>query len=127
MSNRKNFSSLSPWEDTIGYSRAVQIGNVLEVSGTVAADDKGVVGKGDIGAQTRYIIQKIEKVLQDAGYSLKDVVRTRMFVTDISLWEQVGRAHGEFFKDIKPVTTMVGISKLIGDDYLIEIEMTAVK
>ena len=127
MSNRKNFSSLSPWEDTIGYSRAVQIGNVLEVSGTVAADDKGVVGKGDIGAQTRYIIQKIEKVLQDAGYSLKDVVRTRMFVTDISQWKQVGRAHGEFFKDIKPVTTMVGISKLIGDDYLIEIEMTAVK
>jgi len=127
MSNRKNFSSLSPWEDTIGYSRAVQIGNVLEVSGTVAADDKGVVGKGDIGAQTRYIIQKIEKVLHDAGYSLKDVVRTRMFVTDISQWEQVGRAHGEFFKDIKPVTTMVGISKLIGDDYLIEIEMTAVK
>lgn len=127
MSNRKNFSSLSPWEDTIGYSRAVQIGNVLEVSGTVAADDKGVVGKGDIGAQTRYIIQKIEKVLHDAGYSLKDVVRTRMFVTDISQWEQVGRAHGEFFKDIKPVTTMVGISKLIGDDYLIEIEMTAIK
>jgi len=127
MSNRKNFSSLSPWEDTIGYSRAVQIGNVLEVSGTVAADDKGVVGKGDIGAQTRYIIQKIEKVLHDAGYSLKDVVRTRMFVTDISQWEQVGRAHGEFFKDIKPVTTMVGISKLIGDDYLIEIEMTAMK
>jgi enamine deaminase RidA (YjgF/YER057c/UK114 family) len=127
MSNRKNFSSLSPWEDTIGYSRAVQIGNVLEVSGTVAADDKGVVGKGDVGAQTRYIIQKIEKVLHDAGYSLKDVVRTRMFVTDISQWEQVGRAHGEFFKDIKPVTTMVGISKLIGDDYLIEIEMTAMK
>jgi len=127
MSNRKNFSSLSPWEDTIGYSRAVQIGNCLEVSGTVAADENGVVGKGDIGAQTKFVIQKIEKVLQDAGFSLKDVVRTRMFVTDISQWEKVGRAHGEFFKDIKPVTSMIGISKLIGDDYLIEIEMTALK
>lgn len=127
MSNRKNFSSLSPWEDTIGYSRAVQIGNILEVSGTVAADDNGVVGKGDIGAQTKFIIQKIEKVLKDAGFSLKDVVRTRMFVTDISQWEKVGRAHGEFFKDIKPVTSMIGITKLIGDDYLIEIEMTAAK
>jgi enamine deaminase RidA (YjgF/YER057c/UK114 family) len=127
MSNRKNFSSLSPWEDTIGYSRAVQIGNCLEISGTVAAGENGVVGDGDIGAQTTFIIQKIEKVLHQAGYSLKDVIRTRMFVTDISQWEKVGRAHGEFFKDIKPVTSMIGISKLIGDEYLIEIEMTAMK
>jgi enamine deaminase RidA (YjgF/YER057c/UK114 family) len=124
---RKNFSSGAVWEDIVGYSRAVQIGNQLEISGTVATDDKGVVGKGDFYAQTRFIIQKIEKVLQDAGFSLSDVVRTRIFVTDISYWEQVGKAHGEFFKDIKPVTSMIEISALIDDDYLVEIEVTAIK
>jgi len=124
---RKNFSSGAKWEDIVGYSRAVQMGNHLEISGTVATDDKGVVGKGDFYAQTKFIIQKIEKVLQQAGFSLRDVVRTRMFVTDISYWEQVGKAHGEFFKDIKPVTSMVEISALIDDDYLVEIEVTAIK
>ena len=124
---RKNFSSGAKWEDIVGYSRAVQIGNQLEVSGTVSSDEKGVVGKGDFYAQTRFIIQKIERVLHEAGFSLTDVVRTRMFVTDISYWEQVGKAHGEFFKDIKPVTSMIEISALIDDDYLVEIEVTAVK
>src|SRR6187431_1803959 len=124
---RKNFSSGAKWEDIVGYSRAVQIGNQLEVSGTVSSDEKGVVGKGDFYAQTRFIIQKIERVLHEAGFSLTDVVRTRMFVTDISYWEQVGKAHGEFFKDIKPVTSMVEVSALIDDDYLVEIEVTAVK
>ncbi len=124
---RKNFSSGAKWEDIVGYSRAVQIGNQLEMSGTVATDDNGVVGKGDFYAQTKFIIQKIEKVLHQAGFTLNDVVRTRMFVTDISYWEQVGKAHGEFFKDIKPVTSMVEISALIDDDYLVEIEVTAIK
>ncbi len=124
---RKNFSSGAKWEDIVGYSRAVQIGNQLEISGTVSSDEQGVVGKGDFYVQTKFVIQKIEKVLQQAGFTLNDVVRTRMFVTDISHWEQVGKAHGEFFKDIKPVTTMVEVSALIDDDYLIEIEVTATK
>ena len=124
---RKNFTTGAPWEEIVGYSRAVQIGNQIEVSGTVAADENGVVGKGDPYAQTKAIITKVEKVLVQAGFSLKDVVRTRIFVTDISRWEEIGRAHGEFFKDIKPATAMVEVSKLIDKDYLVEIEMTAMK
>ncbi len=124
---RKNFSSGAKWEDIVGYSRAVQMGNQLEISGTVATNDDGVVGKGDFYTQTKFIIDKIEKVLHQAGFTLNDVVRTRMFVTDISYWEQVGKAHGEFFKDIKPVTSMVEVSALIDPDYLVEIEVTAIK
>ena len=124
---RKNFSSGAKWEDIVGYSRAVQMGNHLEISGTVAADDNGVVGKGDFYGQTKFIITKIEKVLHQAGFTLSDVVRTRMFVTDISNWELVGKAHGEFFKDIKPATSMVEVSALIDPDYLVEIEVTAIK
>ena len=124
---RKNFSSGAKWEDIVGYSRAVQMGNHLEISGTVAADDNGVVGKGDLYGQTKFIITKIEKVLHQAGFTLSDVVRTRMFVTDISNWELVGKAHGEFFKDIKPATSMVEVSALIDPDYLVEIEVTAIK
>jgi len=127
MSARKNFSSGAKWEDIVGYSRAVQMGNQLEISGTVATDDNGVVGKGDFYKQTKFIIQKIEKVLHQAGFKLEDVVRTRMFVTDISYWEEIGKAHGEFFKNIKPVTSMIEISALIDPDYLVEIEVTAVK
>ena len=127
MSERKNFSSGAKWEDIVGYSRAVQVGNQLEVSGTVATDDNGVVGKGDFYAQTKFILQKIEKVLHQADFKLEHVVRTRMFVTDISYWEEIGKAHGEFFKNIKPVTSMIEISALIDPDYLIEIEVTAVK
>lgn len=124
---RTNYSSGAVWEDVVGYSRAVRVGNVIEVTGTVAVDDSGeVVGKEDHYEQTKFVIQKIEKVLQRAGASLKDVVRTRMFVTDISKWEEYGRAHGEFFKDIKPCTSMIEISALIDTAFLIEIEATAI-
>jgi enamine deaminase RidA (YjgF/YER057c/UK114 family) len=127
MNNRTNYSSGAKWEDVVGYSRAVKTGNVIEVTGTVSVDDNSnLVGGNDAYEQTKFIIQKIEKVLQRAGASLKDVVRTRMFVTDISRWEEYGRAHGEYFKDIKPCTTMVEVSKLISPEYLIEIEVTAV-
>jgi len=127
MTKRKNFSSGAKWEDIVGYSRAVQVGNQLEISGTVATDDNGVVGKDDSYAQTKFILQKVDKVLQQAGFSLGDVVRTRMFVTDITQWEQIGKAHGEFFKDIKPATSMLEVSALIDPDYLVEIEVTAIR
>ncbi|HWI93760.1 MAG TPA: RidA family protein [Flavisolibacter sp.] len=127
MSRRINFSSGSKWEDIVGYSRAVKIGNVIEVTGTVSSGDDGdVVGKNDAYAQAKYIYQKIEKVLQRAGAEMKDVVRVRMFVTDISRWQEYGKAHSEFFKDIKPCNTMVEVSALIEPDYLIEIEATAI-
>ena len=124
---RQNFSSGSKWEDIVGYSRAVKVGNVIEVTGTVAAGDDGkVVGKNNAYEQTRFIYQKIEKVLHQAGATMKDVVRVRMFVTDITLWEEYGRGHSEFFKQIKPCNTMVEVSALIEPDYLIEIEATAI-
>ncbi|MEO7922855.1 MAG: RidA family protein [Chitinophagaceae bacterium] len=124
---RTNYSSGAKWEDIVGYSRAVKVGNTVEVTGTVAVDeDSLLVGRDDAYAQTRFIIEKIEKVLQKAGASLKDVVRTRMFVTDISRWEEYGKAHGEFFKDIKPCTSMIEVKGLIAPEYLIEIEATAV-
>lgn len=124
---RTNYSSGAVWEDIVGYSRAVKTGNAIEVTGTVAVDENNqVVGKDDAYAQTKFIIEKIEKVLQRAGASLKDVVRTRMFVTDISRWEEYGKAHGEFFRTIKPCTTMVEIKALIAPEYLIEIEATAI-
>ena len=123
---RTNFSSGTKWEELVGYSRAVRVDNFIEITGTVAVDDNStLVGGNDAYEQTKFIIQKIEKVLQKAGASLKDVVRTRMFVTDISRWEEYGKAHGEFFKDIRPCTTMVEVSKLIAPEYLIEIEATA--
>jgi enamine deaminase RidA (YjgF/YER057c/UK114 family) len=124
---RKNFSSGAQWEDIVGYSRAVLIGNHLEISGTVATDENGVVGKNDFYEQTRFILLKVEKVLHQAGFTLQDVARTRMFVTDITHWEEIGKAHGEFFKDIKPATSMVEVSALIDPDYLVEIEVTAIK
>lgn len=123
---REHFSSGAPWEEIVGYSRAVRVGNIIEVTGTVAVDDNGVVvGEGPY-EQTKFIIQKIEKVLHRAGATLNDVVRTRMFVTDISRWELYGKAHGEFFGTIKPCATMVEVSRLISPDYLIEIEATAI-
>ena len=127
MADRKNFSSGAKWENIVGYSRAVQVGNTLEISGTVASDENGVVARDDFYGQTRFILQKVEGVLKQAGFEMKHVVRTRMFVTDISYWEEIGKAHGEFFKDIKPVTSMIEISCLIDPDYLIEIEVTAMK
>jgi len=124
---RTNYSSGAKWEDIVGYSRAVKVGNVIEITGTVAVDENtNLVGGNDAYEQTKYIIQKIEKVLQQAGASLKDVVRTRMFVTDISRWEEYGKAHGEFFKTIKPCTSMIEVKGLIDKEYLIEIEATAV-
>jgi enamine deaminase RidA (YjgF/YER057c/UK114 family) len=126
-STRINFSSGAKWEDIVGYSRAVKVGNVVEVTGTVAVDeDNNLIGEGSAYLQTKFIIQKIEAVLKQAGAELRHVVRTRMFVTDISQWEEYGRAHGECFKDIRPCTSMIEVKGLIGPEYLIEIEATAV-
>ena len=125
---RKNISSGAKWEDIVGYSRAVVMGNTIEVSGTVAVDaDNNLVGKNDPYAQTRFILQKVEGVLKGAGFQMSDVVRTRIFVTDISKWEDIGRAHGEFFKTIKPATAMIEVKGLISADYLVEIEVTAMR
>jgi len=127
MSNRVNYASGSPWEDQVGYSRAVKVGNVIEVSGTVASDEAGaVVGEGDAYLQTKYIYQKIEAVLLRAGATLHQVVRVRMFVTDIKRWQEYGKAHSEVFELIKPCNTMVQVAALIEKAYLIEIEATAV-
>lgn len=124
---RTNYSSGAKWEDIVGYSRAVKIGNTIEVTGTVAVDENNqLIGANDAYAQTKFIIEKIAGVLQRAGASLEDVVRTRMFVTDISRWEEYGKAHGEFFSSIKPCTSMIEVKGLIAPEYLIEIEATAV-
>jgi enamine deaminase RidA (YjgF/YER057c/UK114 family) len=126
-STRINFSSGAKWEDIVGYSRAVKVGNIVEVTGTVAVDeDNNLIGEGSAYLQTKFIIQKIEAVLKQAGAELRHVVRTRMFVTDISQWEEYGRAHGECFKDIKPCTSMIEVKGLIAPEYLVEIEATAV-
>ena len=127
MSKRVTISSGAQWEEIVGYSRAVRIGNVVEVAGTTAVDEQGnVVGINDPGTQTRFILQKIEKALVQAGATLQDVIRTRIFVTDISRWEEVGRAHGDFFRTIKPVATMVEVKALISPELLVEIEVSAV-
>lgn len=127
MSNRINYSSGAKWESFIGYSRAVRIGNAIEVSGTVAVDENSnLVGEGDVYLQTKYILEKISAALMQAGASINDVVRTRMFVTDISSWEQIGKAHGEVFRDIRPATAMIEVKGLIAPEYLIEIEATAI-
>ncbi len=124
---RINYSSGSKWEDIVGYSRAVKVGNVIEVTGTVASGPDGqVVGKNDAYAQTKFIYKKIEEVLQRASAEMKDVIRVRMFVTDISRWQEYGKAHSEIFKEIKPCNTMVEVKALIEPDYLIEIEATAI-
>ena len=123
---RQQVGSDSSWEDIVGYSRAVRVGNIIEVAGTTAMDGDTLIGKDDVYAQAKYIFQKIEKALQQLGSSLKDVVRTRMYVTNIGDWELAGKAHGEFFAGIKPVTTMVEVNRLINDDLLIEIEVTAI-
>lgn len=126
MLHRTNYSSGAKWEDIIGYSRAVKVGRLIEVTGTVASDESGnVVGKNDPYLQTHYIYQKIQKVLESAGATMANIIRVRMFVTDISQWQEYGRAHSEFFKDIKPCNTMVEVSALIEPDYMIEIEATA--
>jgi enamine deaminase RidA (YjgF/YER057c/UK114 family) len=126
MAERIQIGSGSHWEDIVGYSRAVRVGNIIEVAGTTAMNGNELVGKDDVYAQTKFIFEKIEKALQQLDGSLKDVVRTRMFVTNIDDWGLVGKAHGEFFKDIKPVASMVEVSKLISADLLVEIEVTAI-
>ena len=127
MTRRLNISSGVKWEEIVGYSRAVRIGNVIEVAGTTALDQEGnLVGPNDPYEQTRYILSKIEKALNSAGAALADGVRTRIFTTDISRWEEVGRAHGEYFSTIRPACTMIQVAALVDPGMLVEIEAEAI-
>ena len=123
---KKYISSSAKWENIVGYSRAVRVGNVIEVSGTVASDGNNVVGENDVYLQTKFILKKIESGLKEAEASLNDVVRTRIYVRDISKWREVAKAHQEVFGNIKPATSMVEVTSLISPEYLVEIEATAI-
>ena len=123
---RENILTGSPWEDKVGYCRAVRIGNIIEVSGTVAIVDGEKVKANDAHAQTLNILERVEKVLEDLNVSMKDVIRTRIFTTDVSTFEAVATAHAKFFKDIKPTTGFYGINQLVAPEYLVEIEFTAI-
>lgn len=126
MAKRVKMGSGAAWEDVVGYSRVVRVGRIVEVSGTVAVENNQVVGASDPYAQTKYILSKIAASLRRVGADIHHVVRTRMFVTDISNWEKIGKAHGEVFKDIRPATTMIEVRSLISKEFLVEIEATAI-
>lgn len=127
MKKRLNIASNNPWEKQAGYSRAVRIGNVVEVAGTTALEEDKVIGQGNMYEQTLYILrEKIGKALKDAGSSLEDVIRTRIYITDINLWEEAARAHAEVFEDIRPASTLLEVPGLIRVDLLVEIEATAI-
>ncbi|MEE9450664.1 MAG: RidA family protein [Ignavibacteriaceae bacterium] len=126
MKNRTNISSSAIWEDQIGYSRAVKIGRVVEVSGTSAIDRDKIIAPNDAYQQTKFIIRKIEKAINEAGGTLEDVIRTRIYVTNINDWSAIGKAHGEFFRNIKPATTMVEVKSLIDPNFVVELEATAI-
>lgn len=123
---RTNYSSGTKFEDIVGYSRAVKVGNIIEVAGTTAIENGKLIGKDDFYLQTKTILQKIKRVLHEAGVGMESVVRTRVYVTDIRRWEEVARAHSEFFHIIKPASSMIEISALIDPEMLVEIEVTAV-
>lgn len=123
---RKNISSGAKWENIVGYSRAVQVGNVIEISGTVASDQESFVSGKDEYQQTKFILKKIENILGEAGATLNDVVRTRIYVLNIEKWNEIAKAHQEVFGSNKPATSMIEVSKLISPEYLVEIEATAI-
>jgi enamine deaminase RidA (YjgF/YER057c/UK114 family) len=124
---RQNISSGTPWEAVVGYSRAVRVGDHVWVSGTTASDEHGqVIAVGDPYEQTIYILQKIERALREAGATMADVVRTRIYVTNIDHWQRIGHAHAQFFGTVRPANTMVEVSRLVNPDHLVEIEVDAV-